>query len=144
MPDTPPDHANAPSPISVTETLLGAYQVQVRSGSHTYIADEPVEAGGLGSGPNPFDLLCAALGACTSMTLRLYANRKAWPLERVTVTVAHHRDAEGHRDVFRRHITLQGPLDPAQTAKLLDIAQRCPVHRALEESSQILTELETA
>ncbi|MBV9510737.1 MAG: OsmC family protein [Caulobacteraceae bacterium] len=124
--------------------MLGTYQVELRLGPHVIIADEPAEVGGQGSGPSPFDLLCGALCACTSMTLRMYANRKAWPLERVLVQVAHRRDAEAQRDVFDRRITLQGPLDEIQTQKLLDIAQRCPVHRALSENSLVLTELDAA
>jgi putative redox protein len=106
-----------------------------------FLADEPVSAGGLGSGPNPYDLLAAALGACTTMTLRLYAERKGWPLERAMVRVVHARTGEGGRDRFAREIVMAGPLDPEQRTRLLEIANRCPVHRTLERGSEIITVL---
>jgi organic hydroperoxide reductase OsmC/OhrA len=77
----------------IAETGLGRFQVEARVGSSAFLLDEPVAAGGRGSGPNPYDLLSSALGACTVMTIRLYANRKGWPLSQVRARVAHHRDS---------------------------------------------------
>ena len=125
----------------VEETGLGRFQVEARVGSAAFLMDEPVSAGGLGTGPNPYDLLSAALGACTAMTVRLYAERKAWPLTRARVRVTHHRGALQARDTFHREITLEGSLDEAQRARLLDIAQRCPVHLTLERGSDVTTSL---
>ena len=127
-----------PEAVTVTETGVGKFQVEVLAGAAAFLADEPVEAGGLGSGPSPYDLLCAALGACTAMTLRLYAGRKAWPLERATVRVLHSRTADGG-DRFVREMTLEGPLDERQRRRLLEIAERCPVHRTLERPAEIIT-----
>ena len=127
--------------VTVTETGVGRFQVEVMAGGAAFLADEPVAAGGLGSGPNPYDLLASALGACTAMTLRLYAARKGWPLERVTVRVLHTRFGLQRRDRFAREITLLGRLDADQTRRLLEIADRCPVHRTLEQGSEIISVL---
>jgi putative redox protein len=126
--------------VLVQETRAGKLQVEVLAGQTRFLADEPIAVGGLGSGPNPYDLLCAALGACTSMTLRLYADQKQWPLTRTRVAVSHSKDKERKpADLFTRSIALEGPLDPAQRARLLEIAGRCPVHRTLESGSAIET-----
>jgi len=119
------------------------------AGRHTLVVDEPVAAGGGDQGPSPYELLAAALGSCTSMTLRLYARRKGWPLSRVVVTVRHERihaadcadceTKEGRVDQLRRDIVLEGPLDPAQRARLLEIADRCPIHRTLRNEIRIVT-----
>ena len=127
--------------VTVTETGVGRYQVEVMAGGAAFLADEPVAAGGLGSGPNPYDLLASALGACTAMTLRLYASRKGWPLERVTVRVLHTRFGPQRRDRFAREITLVGGLEADQARRLLEIADRCPVHRTLEQGSEIISVL---
>lgn len=137
MPD--PSHSRPAEGVHVAETGAGRFEVEVSAGGARFMADEPTSVGGLGSGPNPYDLLGAALGACTAMTLRLYARRKAWPLERVEVGVVHAR-AEGG-DVFTREIALTGPLDEAQRAGLLAIADRCPVHLTLERGAQVQTRL---
>ena len=126
-----------------------AQDVVAAGGKHHLVADEPAAYGGTDRGMSPYQLLSASLGACTSMTLRMYARRKDWPLERVTVDVTHDRmhaqDAPnpGERiDRFTRHITLRGPLDDAQVARLMEIADRCPVHRTLETGARIDTVLQ--
>jgi putative redox protein len=123
--------------VVVAETGQGRLQVEARTASGAILIDEPVSVGGLGSGPNPYDLLSAALGACTSMTLRLYAERKGWPLERVQVGVLHHRAALAARDLFELTIALEGPLDADQKARLMEIAEHCPVHRTLDRGSEV-------
>jgi putative redox protein len=127
--------------VTVAETGVGRFQVEVMAAGAVFLADEPVEAGGLGSGPNPYDLLASALGACTAMTLRLYASKKEWPLKRVVVRVLHTRVALTARDRFAREITLEGPLDADQQRRLLEIAERCPVHRTLERGADIVSVL---
>ena len=117
--------------------------------THRLLADEPKEAGGLDSGLGPYDLLLAALGACTSMTLRLYAERKALPLDEVTVRLTHSKihaadcetceTKEGMLDRIDRTITLAGNLDESQRARLLEIADKCPVHRTLTSEIEIRT-----
>ena len=123
--------------VLVSETGLGRLQMAARTATSAFLVDEPVSAGGLGSGPDPYDLMSAALGACTAMTLRLYAERKGLPLTRVQVCVLHHRASLDARDLFERTIGVEGPLDDAQRAQLLAIAERCPVHRTLERGSDV-------
>jgi uncharacterized OsmC-like protein/alpha-beta hydrolase superfamily lysophospholipase len=135
--------------VVVGETHRGRFQQEVRMGAHRLTADEPVAAGGLDSGPGPYDLLLAALGSCTAMTLRLYAEHKALPLEHVTVRLAHSKihatDCEncetrdGKIDRIDRTITLTGALDDSQRARLLEIADKCPVHRTLTSEVEIRT-----
>jgi uncharacterized OsmC-like protein/fermentation-respiration switch protein FrsA (DUF1100 family) len=148
MPAMEPRVAPAPG-VHVRETRVGKFQQEVRVGSHRLIADEPREVGGLDSGPGPYDLLLAALGACTAMTLRLYAERKALPLERVTVHLTqakiHAADCEacetkeGMIDRIERAITLDGVLDDTQRSRLMEIADKCPVHRTLTSEVEIRT-----
>ena len=142
-----------PDLVTVEETGQGRLQQRITMGRHGLIADEPESVGGMDSGPGPYDLLLAALGACTSMTLRLYAARKGWPLERVTVRLRHGKihasdcaDCEtrgdARIDTIERRLTLKGPLDAEQRARLLEIADRCPVHRTLESEVKVRTSLE--
>jgi putative redox protein len=133
--------------VVVTETGRGKFQQEITAGRHRFLADEPEATGGLGSGPTPYDLLLSALGACTSMTLRLYAERKSIPLERTTVKLAHSRiyaadcedceTKEGKVDQIDREILIEGNLDNATRARLLEIADMCPVHRTLTSEIKI-------
>ncbi len=119
------------------ETGLGKFQLAMRAGKADFIADEPESLGGLGSGPTPFNLLSAALAACTTMTLRLYASRKGWPVERIRTGVAHRKQAAADQpDLFSRSVEIEGPIDEAQRAELIGVADRCPVHRTLETGSR--------
>jgi putative redox protein len=139
-----PDDAPAATPgesVLVAETGLGRLQVVARTSSGSLLIDEPVRVGGLGSGPDPYELLASALGACTAMTLRLYAERKGLPLTRVQVSVRHHKASLEAKDRFERTISLEGPLDEEQRSRLLTMAERCPVHRTLERGADISTAL---
>jgi putative redox protein len=123
------------------ETGAGLFQTQVRVRGVSLIADEPVEVGGLGSGPGPFDLVSAGLAACTTMTLRVYANRKGIPLERARTTVTHIRTMDTPADRFHRTLVLEGPLSDDERQRLLTIAERCPVDLALARGSDVTAEL---
>jgi len=141
MASTPQSPAAAPSPeaVHVEETHVGLYQVVIHAGGATFLGDEPRDAGGLGSGPNPYELLGAALGACTAMTVRSYAQRKGWPLAHVRVRVAHVRATLEARDRFEREVSFEGDLDETQLARLEAIANRCPVHQTLERGADVRT-----
>lgn len=120
--------------VTVSETGEGVFTQQVTASNHAFTTDEPIDIGGLDKGPAPYDLLLAALGSCTSMTLRMYARQKNWPVGKISVQLTHHKetDAEGKKkDIITRVITLEGSLDDAQKARLLEIANKCPVHRTL-------------
>jgi uncharacterized OsmC-like protein/alpha-beta hydrolase superfamily lysophospholipase len=126
--------------VVVEETGEGDFQVEVRAGGARFLADEPVEVGGQGSGPTPYDLLSAGLGACTAMTLKLYARRKGWSLARVRVCVGHTRTTGASPpDAFIRDIAIDGDLDLEQRARLIEIAARCPVHLTLERGARAET-----
>lgn len=129
--------------VLVQETAQGNYQNIIRTGRHRLIADEPQAIGGMDTGPAPYELLSAALGACTSITLRMYADRKKLPVDTISVEVTHEkRPAEGDGDavdVFTRHIQIMGDLEPQAQARMLEIADRCPVHRTLERQATIVT-----
>jgi len=127
--------------VEVGETGAGRFQMKAMTPGGPLILDEPVTAGGLGSGPNPYDLMSAALGACSAMTIRLYAERKGWPLDSVVVRVVHSRSDLGAKDHFAREIVLQGPLSEEQRTRLKEIAEKCPVHQTLERGSVVGTVL---
>ncbi len=128
--------------ITVSERPGGKYTNEVRSSRHLLLADEPVDLGSADLGPTPYEYLCAALGACTSITLRMYADRKKWPAGKISVDVTHAKEIHGDgikRDVFTRIISIEGDLDEAQRARMLEIANKCPVHRTLEAGSDVIT-----
>jgi putative redox protein len=137
--------------VRVVEALDGKLAVDVFAGRHRLRVDEPVAVGGGDTGPAPYDLLAAALGACTAMTIRLYAERKQWPLARVRVDLSHDKvhasdcatceTKEGRIDRIERVVTLEGELDGVQRAKLLEIADKCPVHRTLHGEIKVETRL---
>jgi uncharacterized OsmC-like protein/fermentation-respiration switch protein FrsA (DUF1100 family) len=143
------DPGEAPRQVVVHETRNSKFQQTVTIGPHQMLADEPVAAGGEDSGPGPYDFLLAALGACKSMTMRLYADRKSLPLERATVTLSHSKihaqdcaeceTKEGMLDQIDVVIGLEGVLDADQRKRILEIADKCPVHRTLTSEIRILT-----
>ncbi|MCZ4282866.1 bifunctional alpha/beta hydrolase/OsmC family protein [Kiloniella laminariae] len=144
--ETSKPNRSQPDTVGAGEVLVTeqdkAFLRSIRTDSHNWLADEPLTMGGGNQGPDPYEMLLAALGACTSMTIRLYANHKQWPLNDIRVTLSHTREhsqdcadceKEGQKiDVIERRIELTGPLDQEQRARLLQIAGRCPVHRTLE------------
>ncbi len=123
---------------SVTENGNGAFGVDIDVSGHRLSGDEPQDFGGQNLGPAPYDLLTAALGECTAMTVRWYAIQQKWPLERAEAVLTHHK--EGRTDHFTKTITLHGPdLTPEQREKLIDVAKKCPVQRTLEGTPVITT-----
>ena len=133
-----------PSSLTVSENGLGRYQQSVRIGSHHLIADEPISAGGSDAGPAPYDYLLAALGSCTSMTLRMYAERKAIQLSAISVELTHEKidtESTGKIDHITRRITLTGELSPEQRKRMHEIANKCPVYRTLSGSIRIDSQL---
>ena len=131
--------------VAARATGNGRFETAIRVRATRFLADEPVEVGGGGLGPTPYELLSAALAACTSMTLRLYAERKGWAMPGFTVEVAHSlvpaADGGRLRDRFDRHIAFDAPLDDAQEAKMIEIADKCPVHRTLMRGFEIATRI---
>lgn len=139
--------------VDVVETGLGKFQAMVASGRHRLLADEPESVGGLDSGPSPYDYLSAALGACTVMTLRMYADRKGLPVDKIATTVLHGKvhaaDCEdcaedikargGRIDRFERQISITGDLDDETRSRMMEIADKCPVHRTLEAGAAVVT-----
>jgi putative redox protein len=144
------DAAPSEGTVTVTAADTDTFVQQITAGHHQFAADEPRPIGD-DEGPTPYDLLLAALGACTSMTVRMYANRKAWPLEHVQVTLRHSRihaedcaeceTTKGFISHIDRDIELIGDLDDAQRQRLLAIAERCPVHQTLTSEVNITTSL---
>jgi len=133
--------------VVVEETGNGRFQQAIALGHHRLIADEPASVGGDDTGPGPYDLLLAGLGACTSMTVRMYAERKKWPLEKVRVVLSHDKihaadcadceTREGRIDRIGREIVFHGDLDDDQRARLMEIADKCPVHRTLHSEVRV-------
>lgn len=143
------DLAEEPRKVVVQETRKSKFNQIISVGPHRLVADEPVAAGGEDAGPGPYDFLLAGLGACTSMTMRLYADRKSLPLDRVTVTLKHSKiyakdcaecdTRDGMLDQIERDIAIDGALDAEQRKKLMEIADKCPVHRTLTSEIRIVT-----
>lgn len=143
------DLPEAPRQVVVQETRKSKFNQVITVGPHHLVADEPVAAGGEDAGPGPYDFLLAGLGACTCMTMRLYADRKSLPLDRVTVTLKHSKiyakdcaeceTREGMLDQIERDIAMDGALDAEQRKKLMEIADKCPVHRTLTSEIRIVT-----
>ncbi|WP_336081347.1 bifunctional alpha/beta hydrolase/OsmC family protein [Thalassospira sp. CH_XMU1448-2] len=158
LPDDTPEQPEEAEGVVVRETGLGKFQSMVIAGQHRMIADEPENVGGFDSGPSPYDFLSAALGSCTVMTLRLYADQKQIPLDSVRVEVRHEKvhaedcaecaekpvSKSGKIDRFERLITLHGDFTDDVRTRLLEIADKCPVHRTLEASSVIVTQEHSA
>lgn len=140
--------------VHVSETGTFPYQQEIVSGDHTFFADEPKSVGGADTGPSPYDLLSAGLGACTTMTMRMYANHKGFEVPNMAVRVTHAKvhvndcmdcgeGRTGRIDRFERHITISDETPPETREKLLRIADRCPVHKTLSQSSVIATSFES-
>ena len=142
------DDVASEATVTVTETGPGAYTQEITAGRHRFPADEPPPIGD-DAGPTPYDLLLAGLGACTAMTVRMYADRKAWPLERVRVFLRHKRihaedcaeceTVKGWIAHIDLDVELTGDLDDTQRQRLLDVAERCPVHQTLTSEVNIAT-----
>ncbi|MGB4859391.1 MAG: alpha/beta fold hydrolase [Dokdonella sp.] len=152
--ETPSTDALEEGHVEVSETGAGQFANQVRAGRHRLLADEPESIGGTDTGPTPYDFLLAALGTCTSMTLRMYAQRKKLSLEKVSIRLSHGRihaqdctdceSSEGKIDEIHRVIHLQGDLSDEERSKLLEIADKCPVHRTLENEIKVRSRLASA
>jgi uncharacterized OsmC-like protein/pimeloyl-ACP methyl ester carboxylesterase len=148
-PEEAADLGEAPRNVVVRETRKSKFQQTISIGPHRMLADEPIAAGGDDTGPGPYDFVLAGLGACTSMTMRLYADRKSLPLERVTVTLKHSKiyaqdcaeceTKAGMLDQIDRVIAMEGPLDAEQRKRLMEIADKCPVHRTLTSEIHIVS-----
>ena len=149
VPEQAADPGEAPRRVVVRETRNSKFQQSVSIGPHHLLADEPLAAGGEDTGLGPYDFVLAGLGACTSMTLRLYADRKSLPLERTTVTLSHSKihaedcaeceTRDGMLDQIDLVIAMEGNLDPEQRKRLMEIADKCPVHRTLTSEIRIVT-----
>lgn len=126
-------------PVIAEDTGVGQLQVQIHTQGASFYVDEPASAGGMGSGPSPFDLLSASLAACTVMTIKFYARLKKIQVARVQVIVFHRRKPGSNRDVFQRSIFIDGPADEAQMHQLFVAADRCPVSKTLGAGSDIAT-----
>lgn len=134
----------------VVHTETG-FRTDIMADGHTMVADEPISVGGTDAGPTPYDYLVGALGACTAMTIRMYADRKEWPLESVTVRLNHQKvyakdlvecETEDRKiDYIERELELVGPLDNTQRERLLTMANKCPVHRTLKSGVLVETHL---
>ena len=138
--------------VTVEESGPGMLAEIVKAGRHVLSADEPFAAGGTDTGPSPYEYLLGALGACTAMTLRLYLKRRGWPVGRISVWLSHERvhaedcaeceEKDAKLDRIQRVIRFEGDLDEEQRQKLLDIANKCPVHRTLTSQIRVVTKVD--
>lgn len=117
------------------------YRTQIQTDDHHFIADEPMDLGGGDLGPNPGEFISAALASCSTITMKMYANRKGWNLQEAIVEVDFERDIKTNTTTFTKKIELKGNLDEEQRKRLFEIASRCPIHRILENPSEIKSEL---
>ncbi|HUM10986.1 MAG TPA: OsmC family protein [Myxococcaceae bacterium] len=139
-----------PRSVVVSGPATG-FRTEIDVGGHHLVVDEPIPVGGTDAGPSPYEMLLAGLGACTAMTLRLYADRRKWPLERARVSLQHRKvhaqdcvdcvSKPAKMDVVDRVIVLEGALTDEQRAKLMEIAERCPVHQTLHSKIQVNTRM---
>ncbi|WP_294120287.1 bifunctional alpha/beta hydrolase/OsmC family protein [Sphingomonas sp.] len=137
----PAPDVELPQDVEAVETGRGKFQLLIRTGKHQLFADEPDSFGGLDSGPSPFQLLGSALAACMTMTVRLYADRKEWAVKRIRTAVGHTRELDQvPRDRFDVRMAFEGDLDEEQRARLIEIAGKCPVHKALTEGARFTIE----
>lgn len=142
LPRPEPTRDEGDADVVAEETGAGRFQVAIQAGGIRFLADEPSAVGGLGSGPTPYDLLSSGLAACTTMTLRMYADQKGWDIGRIRTAVGHaKRKGETPADLFSRRIAFDGAVDAERRARLLEIADKCPVHRTLEASARVETSL---
>ena len=147
MAELPEDTELLEEPSRIIARNERGYRTTISADGHTIISDEPLSGGGSDQGPDPYSLLVAALGACTAITLRMYAERKGWPLEDVIVHLQHNRshaaddriceDAPVRLDEIELHIEVTGVLTAEQRARMVEIAERCPVHRTLDAGVRI-------
>lgn len=133
------------NPTATVESAAGTYAQLIKARVHEWAAGEPADVGGTDNGPTPYEILLSALGACTSITVEMYAARKGWPLDKVHVTLEHSKEERPGEndgkpvDMIDRIVRLEGALDDEQRAKLLEIAEKCPVHRTLTNQININT-----
>ncbi len=138
--------------MSIYARSLGNVKVEINAGNHSLLADEPIPSGGSDAGPNPYDLLLASLASCKIITMQMYARRKGWPVEGIEISMSTHRvhakdcedcesDPDARVDIIDTEIRLSGNLDQEQRKRIIEISEKCPVHRTLTSETKIRTVL---